>query len=200
MNKQEFLTRLREALSGLPREDAEERLAFYNEMIDDRVEDGLTEEEAVAEIGPVDKVVSQILTETPLPKLVQERFRSNRSPRVWEIILLVLGAPVWLPLLLSAVVVLFSVYIVIWSVIISLWAAEISFVAGAVGGSVGGIWLFCRGDGTRGALMIAAALVCAGLALFGFFGCMAITKGAVLLTRKIALWIKSLFLRKERQA
>ena len=58
MSKQEFLALLREGLSGLPREDAEERLAFYGEMIDDLMEDGMTEEDAVARIGPVDSVVS----------------------------------------------------------------------------------------------------------------------------------------------
>ena len=50
-------------------------------MIDDRIEDGLSEEEAVGEIGPVDSVVSQIIADTPLPKLVKERVRSNRSLR-----------------------------------------------------------------------------------------------------------------------
>ena len=39
MNKEEFLNALRSALAGLPQEDIEERLAFYSESIDDRVED-----------------------------------------------------------------------------------------------------------------------------------------------------------------
>ncbi len=43
MNKQAFLTQLRKGLSGLPQEDIEERLAFYSEMIDDRIEEGLSE-------------------------------------------------------------------------------------------------------------------------------------------------------------
>ncbi|MBR5538496.1 MAG: hypothetical protein IKU61_01205 [Clostridia bacterium] len=47
MNKQEFLEELRKGLSGLPKEDVRERLNFYGEIIDDRIEEGLTEEEAV---------------------------------------------------------------------------------------------------------------------------------------------------------
>ena len=39
MNKQEFLMRLREGLSGLPQNEIEERLTFYSEMIDDRIEE-----------------------------------------------------------------------------------------------------------------------------------------------------------------
>ena len=45
ITKQEFLLQLREKLSGLPQADIDERVAFYGEMIDDRVEEGLTEEE-----------------------------------------------------------------------------------------------------------------------------------------------------------
>ena len=37
MNKQEFLTQLRQGLSGLPQDDIEKRLTFYSEMIDDRI-------------------------------------------------------------------------------------------------------------------------------------------------------------------
>ena len=37
MCKQEFLTKLRSALSGLPQEEIDECLAFYAEMIDDRM-------------------------------------------------------------------------------------------------------------------------------------------------------------------
>ena len=78
MNKQEFLKRLGAALSGLPEQDASERLSFYGEMIDDRMEEGLSEAAALAEIGPVEAVVRQIVAETPLPKLVKEKMRSGR--------------------------------------------------------------------------------------------------------------------------
>ena len=45
MNKQEFFEQLRKGLSGLPKDDIEERLTFYKEMIEDRIEDGLSEED-----------------------------------------------------------------------------------------------------------------------------------------------------------
>ena len=33
MNKQEFLAQLRKELTGLPKDDIDERLTFYSEMI-----------------------------------------------------------------------------------------------------------------------------------------------------------------------
>ena len=56
MNRETFLTELRQRLSGLPREELEERLAFYGEMLDDRLEDGLTEEEAAESLGTPEEV------------------------------------------------------------------------------------------------------------------------------------------------
>lgn len=54
MTKEEFLTKLSNGLSGYPAKDREEYLLFYGEMIDDRMEEGLTEEDAVGEIGTAD--------------------------------------------------------------------------------------------------------------------------------------------------
>ena len=95
MSKQEFLARLRDGLNGLPQDDIAERLDYYSEMIDDRIEEGLTEDEAVAAIGAVDVIVPQIVSEIPLPKLVRESVRPKRQLAGWEIALLVIGSPVW---------------------------------------------------------------------------------------------------------
>ena len=69
MNKQEFLSALRNTLSALPQKDIEERITFYGEMIDDRMEEGINEEDAVAEIGTVDEIKTQIGAEIPLEEL-----------------------------------------------------------------------------------------------------------------------------------
>ena len=120
MCKQEFLAQLRQGLSGLPQEDIEERLTFYSEMLDDRIEEGLSEEDAVAQIGTVEKIVSQIMSEIPLTKLVKEKVKPKRALRAWEIVLLILGSPIWLSLLIAAAAVVLSVYAAIWSVMLSM--------------------------------------------------------------------------------
>ncbi len=42
MRKSEFLAALRKGLNGLPQADIDASIEFYSEMIDDRMEDGLT--------------------------------------------------------------------------------------------------------------------------------------------------------------
>ena len=129
MNKQEFLSLLAQELSGLPGKDVTDRLAFYDEMIDDRIEEGLSEEDAVDEMGPVDEVAAQILEEIPLSRLVRERVRPKRRLRAWEILLLILGSPLWLSLLLAAGAVLLAVYVVIWALVGCLWAVAVAVFA-----------------------------------------------------------------------
>lgn len=63
MRKEEFLTALRAGLTGLSPEGVEKLVEFCSEMIDDRMEDGLTEEEAVAAAGSLDELIQQAKTE-----------------------------------------------------------------------------------------------------------------------------------------
>ena len=208
MDKQRFLAELRGALSGLPRVDVEERLAFYGEMIDARMEEGLSEAEAVARTGPVSRIVSQTVADIPLSTLVRDRFlperergekraRSEGSESQGRrrsgatIALLALGFPLWLPLLVAAFSVLLSLYITVWAVIVSLWAAGVGLWAGGLGGLAGGAFFACMGHGWQGLVLCGAGLVCAGLAIFWHFGCAALTRGA-------AVGTKMLFVRRRR--
>ncbi|MBQ5504501.1 MAG: DUF1700 domain-containing protein, partial [Oscillospiraceae bacterium] len=54
MNKKDFLDELCRRLRTFPPQEAEKTVSFYSEAIDDRVEDGMTEEEAVRELGSLD--------------------------------------------------------------------------------------------------------------------------------------------------
>lgn len=197
MSKQEFLAELRKGLSGLPQEDINERLTFYSEMIDDRIEEGLAEEDAVREIGSISEIVSQTITDVPLTKIVKERAGSMRTLRIWEIILLALGSPIWLSLLIAAFTVILAAYIVMWSVIISLWAIETSLAVCSLGGVVAAAVFAFQGNTPVGIAMLGAGVFGAGLAIFMFFGCREATHGILLLTKKMAFSIKSLFVGKE---
>ena len=79
MKKQEFLARLRKSLRGLPKNDVEERLTFYGEMIDDGIEDGLSEEDAVSRIGSVDEIARRTIADIPLAKIAKERIKPKRK-------------------------------------------------------------------------------------------------------------------------
>jgi len=197
MRKEEFLAQLRDGLAGLPQKDIDERVAFYSEMIDDRMEDGVSETEAVSGIGAASEIVSQIITETPLTKIAKQRRKAKRQMKVWEIVLLILGSPVWLSLLIAAFAVALSLYAVLWSGVISLWAVFAAVIACAVAGVFGGILFLCKGNALPGIAIIGAAIACAGVGIFLFYGCKLASVGMGLLTKKILLWIKRSFMKRE---
>ena len=193
MTKLQFLLSLHQKLSSLPRDEAEERLSFYSEMIEDRMEEGLSEAEAVAAVGTVEEIAAQITGDIP-------RQTPKRQLKTWEVVLLAAGSPVWFSLLVAAFAVVFSLYVVLWSIIISFWAVFVSLAACALAGVTAGAVFTANGNIPSGLALIGAGAVCAGLSIFFFIGCRAATQGAVLLTQKITLWLKNRFTKKEAAA
>ncbi|MBQ9967453.1 MAG: DUF1700 domain-containing protein [Oscillospiraceae bacterium] len=185
MTKDRFLFLLRDRLSALPQDELEERLDFYSEAIADRIEEGYTEEAAVQEMGPIDRIAADILQMQPVTK--------KRRMKAWELVLLILGSPVWLSLLIAALAVVFSVYISLWSVIVSLWAAFISAAVCVLGCLLAGVCFLCTGGYCSGVAMLASSMVCAGCSILLFFGSTGATKGVLWLTKRSALWLKLRF-------
>jgi uncharacterized membrane protein len=198
MSKKEFLDCLRQKLVGLPKKEVEERLSFYSEMIDDRIEEGLSEKEAVSDIGQVGDIVSQIVEDIPLTKIAKERIKPKRRLKAWEIILLALGSPIWLSLGISVLAVVFSLYVSLWAVVVSIWAVFVSVAVAAPCSVLVGIVYAIMGGALMGVIMIGGGIFCSGLAIFVYAGCKAATYGTLQLGKRIALGIKRSFIRKEK--
>ncbi len=196
MDKYVFLECLRDKLSGLPQEDINRSVDFYSEMIDDRIEDGMSEEEAVADIGSVDDIVAEILRTTPLAKLVKEKVKPKRKLHAWEIVLLAVGSPLWLSLGIALLCIILAVYIVIWAVVLSLICVNIALFATALAlfACVAGFAL--QAEIPEMLMCMGAALIVGGLALLMTLGIKGTIKGTVWLSKKIVLGIKSCFIRK----
>lgn len=198
MNKNDFLTALRERLQGLPEEDISKSIDFYTEMIDDRVEDGMSEAEAVEAIGNVDEIISQILSEVSLPKLVKEKVKPKRALKAWEIVLLVLGAPLWIPLVATVILAALSIYLSIWSVIISLYVVDVTIAVCGIVFLAFAIALLFDGQLVPFGVLTGGGLVCIGLAILLFLGFNVVTKGILWVSKKALLGIKGLFIGKEK--
>ena len=200
MNKAEFLQKLDAGLAGLSREDREEQLNFYSEMIDDRMEEGLSEEDAVAAVGSIKEIVSQIVTERYYANLSAPPKKERRTLPVWAIVLLIVGSPVWISLAAAPFSEIVAIYASIWSVVVSLWAVFGALVGTGIGTIVGGILYAIFINATAGLSLFAGGLVCAGLSIFLFYGCIWATKGTVLLAKLIFVGIKNCFVRKEKNS
>ena len=199
MNKQTFLDELYQLLKSLPKFERQQHLDYYTEMIDDRVEDGLSEEEAVAALGSPADIAAQILGDTP-PK------KGRRYP-LWAMILIVLGSPLWISLLLAAVAVVLSValsfaavyisvFLSLWAVLATLYITDLALLLGFLAATGGGIFYLVQGVSTPSLLFFGTGLACAGCTVLLFFLCNWLSRLLWRLTKWSTLKIVGIFRRK----
>ena len=202
MNKQEYLEALRRALQQMPPEEREKQLAYYDELISDMCEDGMSETEATAKLGDASAVAAELLTALPLGTLVKSRIRSESKPSALIIVLLVLGFPLWFPLLITAFAVVFSLLLALlvtfWSLAVSLAAAVLSLGIAAVAVPFGLLTGTLEGSPL---VAMGAALAAAGLCVLGALALPPFFRALARLSRSLCrgLWrgIKSIFIKKE---
>ena len=165
MRKDEFLSSLERLLRSLKREERNKFLSYYSEMIDDYMEDGCGEEEAVERIGSPGEIAQEILTD-------REERPAKPTPawlRVGVIVLLILGSPLWGSLVLAAlccalaaVILVLSAYVVIWCIPVIFGALSVSSLLLALVSTVGSAILLFQ-DTATGLVQMGAGILSAGI-------------------------------------
>ena len=184
MNKKDFSQALHRLLSDLPWADVVSSAEFYEEMIADRMEEGLSEEEAVAQVGSPAQIAARIrleMPEKPAPE-PSEREKPQRGALFWT--LLIVGSVVWLPLLGAAVAVAVSLLAAAFSVFVSLWAVVIAL------GGASLAWLCAALLSALQHNLLSAGMLC-GLSLFGAGLCILAVFFCRFLTKKVFGWTKN---------
>lgn len=197
MTKHKFLDALKQSLKQLPKEEVTKQCDYYSELLDDMKEDGMTEEEAVEQLGSIDDISQNIIQEMPLSYLVSSRMKPKNGWSVFTIIMVVLASPIWLSIVLAGCAIALSVYIVIWAVIISLFSAVLAI---GLGGIAFVVWAFMNLENqiALALMLLGGGFGCFGLSIFAYFGALAAAKALIRLTVLFAKWVKSLFIRKEQ--
>lgn len=196
MNKNEFLQELRGRLNGFPEQETAKTLEYYAEMIDDAVEDGASEEYAVSRLGNIDEIAKKIIDEIPIRALVKADFK-RRKPNAAAIVLLLLGSPIWVPLITAAIAVLISFYLALWSILASFFvtAAVLAVTAAA---AVIAIIVFAIPRPEKAVFALGLTLLCGGLAYLCFILAILLSKLLIKFTVFILRKIKGLFIKQGR--
>ena len=107
-------------------------------MIDDRMEEGLSEEEAVAKIGSVSDILSQMNrpSVTRIGRTTSAKNKSENKNKGLITALVVMASPIWISLLAVWFSLVVSAVAVIWSLWISFIAVEVAFAASGLYGIV----------------------------------------------------------------
>ena len=201
MTKTAFLTELERELASLPAMDRERSLRYFDEMIADRVEEGLTEEEAVAGLGSVKEIAAEILSEgggegdTPPPK---EEKTFHGCPLWLAILLAALALPVWLPVVLSLAVTVFCLYLIPWCILLALFCTAVGCALGGVAGAVLAFVVLPVSGVSNAMLLLGMSLFCCG---FGILLMFPVIYGTVWLAKGTAWCFRKLgSVRKEKKA
>lgn len=175
MKKTEFLSQLRQKLSIMPRRDVEKTLEYYSEMIDDYMESGYSQEAAVAKMGSVNDVAAQILANAQ-NSVYEAPYVQKQKKSKSMIVLLILGFPLWFPLLIVAFSVLLVIAIVIGTLAMVVpWSLVISFGASALGLLLATA-IVLTGEGIAAAvLVLGTAFVLAALCIFALWAALRLT-------------------------
>ena len=202
MTKYDFLKALRENLSGYPALEIDKSIAYYAEIIADRIEDGETEQEAVSALGDPAVIAAEIKRQIPLTTLIKTRVSegahkiSNSENTALWIVVLVLGFPIWFTLLAVACALVIAVYAVIFALLLAMYAIVFAlFLVGVIFVPLS-IYMFVSFGVPQGFFMLATGLVSLGLGMLCFYPVILASKQVFKATAWIAKSIKSIFVTK----
>ncbi len=159
MTKNEFLSALDTALARLPKGERRRTLDYYREIIEDRLENGMDEHEAVALSGNVEDIASSLITEiTPPP--------SSKRNGILTVLTLI-SSPVWLSLTIALAAVVFALTAALLAIAFAVLATEIALWAAGLAFALGAILLMTLNPLTA-VFSLGAACIMVGLAILLF--------------------------------
>lgn len=179
MDKKAFMDLLKKKMKDESYETVCQIIDYYEEMIDDLMEDGMSEVEAIASLGDID----DLLQETKGNENVIIKDQSKKSMAMTGV-LLFLGFPLWGSLLAAVLLLILSAYILIWCVPILTGSLAIAGVICFIVGIFGSFPLFIQS--------LPLGITQLGMsAIFGAVGIMGVVFTS-LTSRKILLWSKNI--------
>jgi uncharacterized membrane protein len=136
--RDEFISKLKDGLRMLPKEDIDNAVSYYEEYFDEAGEENI--QAVLDELGSPSAVASKIIGEYSLKEMKSENSENKKSNKsdvklLWIVLLSIFAAPIAFPIAAAA----FGLSIALIMIPFSLF---IAFLATGVGLTIGGIAVF----------------------------------------------------------
>lgn len=127
MRKQEFFRKIKLRLSQFDESEVKRIINYYDEIIIEKMEEGISEEEAINDFGSIDNIINDIKID-----LVSKRtsIDNKHAMKNFMIILGICSTPILLPLAITFAVLFFTMFIVLFVLIFSFFVSGISVIIG----------------------------------------------------------------------
>lgn len=130
MTKSEFLKELRKNLSKFNIDEINNIIDFYDEIIEEKQENGMTEDEAVASLGELKNIIDNVSAELVYKR--SEKKKSRQPLRNFTIILGICASPILLPLGITFFVLFITISGVFLSLIFAFGVTAGSFLLATI--------------------------------------------------------------------
>lgn len=195
MNRIEFIETLRNSLQGIPQDDINKTIDFYNEILSDKIEDGMNEEDAINSLGSIDSILYTTLSEISFRKLIKEKI-GRRKLKTWQIVLLSSTFYIWIPVSIALFAVALALYVSLWSGVIAVGAGALaSACCSPIFLVLGIIDIFTANVGS-GFMLIGLSLILAGAAILLTILTIQFAKLMLKVIKKLFVKMKSKFVKR----
>ncbi|WP_162163858.1 DUF1700 domain-containing protein [Acholeplasma hippikon] len=125
MNKQKFIRELQFNLSKFERSEVEEIINYYEELIADKMENGLSEEATIRSLGNITDIINEMKM-----NIVSKRIdtKKSNSTKNFLIILGICSTPILLPLGITFATLYFVMFIVLLALILAFGVSGIATI------------------------------------------------------------------------
>lgn len=192
MTKSIFIENLRVLLKSINEDERNKFISYYEEIFDDYMENGFTEEEVINKIGSPESIANSILEEQDSLNIKVPSFNS----KILNIVLLILGFPLWGSLLLAVALIILSIYIIIFCVPFTTGVMSVSFFGAGLFGVIASLFLMFDGL-ALGIVQLGVCISLIGASILLGIITLYVSKKVMSITSKLTLKIVKSFKRKE---
>ena len=182
----------------MPASEVADALEYYAEAIDDRIEQGLSERQALEEIGGPAQACDAVAETVPVAKRAVAAATATRERKALIGVLLLVSAVFWVPLAFGLLGAAAGVYATIWAAVLVVWTGVGSLLACGLGAVPLACYSASCGALAEGLLSGGALLALGALGVMlvplGIIASVLLFKASVLFVR----WVAHFFLRVAR--
>ncbi|WP_027632775.1 DUF1700 domain-containing protein [Clostridium hydrogeniformans] len=191
MTKSDFFNSLRASLTPLSKEECNKFIIYYEEIFEDYKESGLTEKEAIDKLGNPHIIANDILSDQDNINVKVSPFRNN----ILNVILLILGFPLWGSILLALTLLILSANIIIWCIPFTTGVSSIAFLIAALVSIIGSP--FMMADILEvGIVQLGVGIASIGLSILLAFLTLFLSRKLAVITKQLILIICKKFNKK----